>query len=176
MCHLDDWPKIPLNDFKLRNCLFGATNVVNYSDKKKWVYSGYAIAFSRASSWRFGNDNAKNIVIFGFDNRSSSHADNRKNVLMLGEGPSYGINGRFVAPGKMFYNNYSKTKTKYCSNLHYNGENSYLFVNGKEIFKFKAENNNVSFPTKFCLGSFLVNYNTIVMSSTSTSISWLGII
>ena len=140
------------------------------------MYIGYVIAFSRASSWRFGNDYAKNIVIFGFDNRSSSHAHNRKNVLMLGEGPSYGINGRFVAPAKNFYNNYSKTKTKYCSNLQYNGENSYLFVNGKEIFKFKAENNNVSFPTKLCLGSFLVNYNTIVMSNTSTSISWLGII
>ena len=38
--------------------------------------------------------------------------------------------------------------------LHYNGDNSYLFVNGKEIFKFKADNKNVNFPTQFCLGSF----------------------
>ena len=37
--------------------------------------------------------------------------------------------------------------------LHYNGDNSYLFVNGKEIFKFKASNKNVNFPTQFCLGS-----------------------
>ena len=27
-----------------------------------------------------------------------------------------------------------------------------LFVNGKEIFKFKANNKNVSFSTQFCLG------------------------
>ena len=37
--------------------------------------------------------------------------------------------------------------------LHFNGDNSYLFVNGKEIFKFKAYNKNVNFPTQFCLGS-----------------------
>ena len=30
---------------------------------------------------------------------------------------------------------------------------SYLFVNGKEIFKLKANNKNVYFPAKFCLGS-----------------------
>ena len=36
--------------------------------------------------------------------------------------------------------------------LHYNCDNSYLFVNGKEIFKFKADNKNVNFPTRFCLG------------------------
>ena len=37
--------------------------------------------------------------------------------------------------------------------LHYNADNSYLFVNGKEIFKFKAAKKNVNFPTQFCLGS-----------------------
>ena len=37
--------------------------------------------------------------------------------------------------------------------LQYNANNSYLFVNGKEIFKFKADNENVDFPTQFCLGS-----------------------
>ena len=38
-------------------------------------------------------------------------------------------------------------------NLHYNSDNSYLFVNGKEIYKFKASNKNVNFPSQFCLGS-----------------------
>ena len=35
--------------------------------------------------------------------------------------------------------------------LYYNGDNSYLFVNGKEIYKFKASNKNFSFP--FFLGN-----------------------
>ena len=37
--------------------------------------------------------------------------------------------------------------------LDYHGDNSYLFVNGKEIFKFKVDNKNVNFPIQFCLGS-----------------------
>ena len=37
--------------------------------------------------------------------------------------------------------------------LHYNADNNYLFINGKEIFKFKADNKSVNFPTQFCLGS-----------------------
>ena len=36
---------------------------------------------------------------------------------------------------------------------HYNDDNSYSFVNGKEIFKFKADNKVVNLPTQFCLRS-----------------------
>ena len=39
------WPEIPLKIFTLKNCLFGATNVIKNSAKDKWVYSGYGIAF-----------------------------------------------------------------------------------------------------------------------------------
>ena len=35
--------------------------------------------------------------------------------------------------------------------MHYNSGNIYLFVNGKEIYEFKASNNN--FPSQSCLGS-----------------------
>ena len=38
--------------------------------------------------------------------------------------------------------NFSKAKTKFCLSLHYNADNSYLFVNGKEIYKFKTSNKN----------------------------------
>ena len=37
--------------------------------------------------------------------------------------------------------------------LDYSANNSYLFVNGKEIFKFRADNKNINFPTQFWLGS-----------------------
>ena len=45
-------------------------------------------------------------------------------------------------------------------NLHYNADNSYLFANEKEIFKFKAENKNVNFPTQFFLGSISNGFST----------------
>ena len=37
------WPKNPTNNFKFKNCLFGATNIVKNSDKEKYVYSGYGL-------------------------------------------------------------------------------------------------------------------------------------
>ena len=34
-------------------------------------------------------------------------------------------------------------KNKFFLSLHYNGANSYLFVNGKEIYKFKAKDSEI---------------------------------
>ena len=133
---LDAWPKIPLINFTIKSCLFGEISIIENSHKEKWVYSGYGIAFE----WSFGNDYATNAIIFGVDNNSSSHADNLKNnLLVLGEGDTFGINGSFGAPEKKFSINFSKANTKFCLSLHYNADNSYLFVNGKEIIKFKAD-------------------------------------
>ena len=43
----------------------------------------------------------------------------------------------------MYSINFTVTKKKFCLSLHYNGANSYLFVNGTEIYKFKAKNSEV---------------------------------
>ena len=134
--------------------MFDANIIVKSCDKENWVYSGYGIPFDGKSTWSFGNDYAKNVVIFGVDNSSSSDADNRKNnFLLLGEGPIYGINKSFGSPEKKFSINFSKAKTKFCMSLHYNGDNSYLLLNGNGIFKFKANNGSVNFPTQLCIGS-----------------------
>ena len=53
---------------------------------------------------------------------------------MLGEGLTFSINGSFGSSDKKFSINFSAANTKFCLSLDYNGENSYLFVNGKEIF------------------------------------------
>ena len=44
---------------------------------------------------------------------------------------------------KKFCINFSKTRKKFSLRLHYSGDNSYLFANGREIFKFKANNKNM---------------------------------
>ena len=85
---------------------------------------------------------------------------------MLGEGPTYGINGSFGSPEKRFSINFSKAKAKFCLSLHYNGDNSYLFVNGREIFNFKAENKNTNFLPQFCLGSISNKFGAIFQSMT----------
>ena len=65
---LDAWSRNPTNVFKLKNYLFGATNIVKNSDKGKWVYSRYGIALDGGGSRSFGNDYARNVIIFGVDN------------------------------------------------------------------------------------------------------------
>ena len=48
--------------------------------------------------------------------------------------------------------NFTVTKKKSCLSLHYNGGNSYLFVNGTEIYKFKAIDSDI-LATPLCLGN-----------------------
>ena len=94
-------PRNPTNNFKFKNCLFGASDIVKNSDNEKYVHSGYGITNHSAGSWSFGNDFARNVIFFGIGNSSSSHSDNRKNnFLILGKGVTYGINGSFGSPEK----------------------------------------------------------------------------
>ena len=44
--------------------------------------------------------------------------------------------------------------------LHYNADNSDLFFDGKEMYKFKASNKNNSFPSQFCLGSISKKFDS----------------
>ena len=43
----------------------------------------------------------------------------------------------------MYSINFTVTNKKLCLSLHYNGGNSYLFVNGTEIIKFKAKDSDI---------------------------------
>ena len=93
-------------------------------------------------------------MTFSVDNSSSSHSDNRKNnFLKLAEGQTYVINGSFGSPEKKFSINFTKANADFCLSLHYNADNSYLIVNEKEIFTFKADNKNVNSPTRLCFRS-----------------------
>ena len=73
----------------------------------------------------------------------------KNNFLVLSEGDTFGINGSFSAPEKKLSISFSKAKTNFSLSLHYNVNNSYLFVNRKEIYKLKADNENINFLTQF---------------------------
>ena len=75
------------------------------------------------------------------------HVDNKKkDILILGKGPAQGLEHTLMAE-KMYLIYFTVTRKKFCLSLHYNGANSYLFVNGKEIHKFKAKDSE----TLLCL-------------------------
>ena len=61
----------------------------------------------------------------------------------------------------MFYVDFSKTNTQFGLSLHYNADNSYLFVNRKEICKFEVDNKNANFPVQFCLGNIPDRFSAI---------------
>ena len=109
----------------------------------KFRYSGYGIGFDRRSSFSFpGGGFGQNIIIFGADMNSSIHIDNKgKDILILG--PVQGLGEHSLTAEKMYSINFTLTKNKFCLSLHYNGANSYLFVNGTEIIKFKAKDSEI---------------------------------
>ena len=62
---------------------------------------------------------------------SSINIDNRKkDILILGRGPTQELEHTLSAE-KMYSLNFRKHNKKFCLSLHYNGTNSYFFVNGK---------------------------------------------
>ena len=61
----------------LENCLFRSVKLTKNADISKYGYFGYGIRFDRRSSFSFGSDIGKNIIIFGVDMSSSTRIDNR---------------------------------------------------------------------------------------------------
>ena len=60
------------------------------------------------------------------------HANNKvNNVLVLGKALLRGINSTTNYAEKMYSTNFTVNNKKFCLSLHYNGDNSYLFANGK---------------------------------------------
>ena len=59
---------------------------------------------------------------------------------------------------KWYLINFTKVNTKFCLSLHYNGANSYLFVNGTEIHKFLAKDSMIV-PNNLCLGNISKDFS-----------------
>ena len=54
--------------------------------------------------------------------------------------------------------NFTEQQKKFCLSLHYNGVNSYLFVNGVQIYKFKAKDSELN-AAPLCLGNVLKDFS-----------------
>ena len=96
---------------------------------------------------------------------SSSKIDNRKkDILILGKGPTQGLE-RTLSAEKMYSINFTKKNTTFCLSMHYNGANSYLFVNGTEIIKFKAKDSEI-IPYSLSLGNISKDWANDKMKQT----------
>ena len=84
---------------------------------------------------------------------SSVHVDNKGKDIILGTGPMQGLGEHSLTAENMYSINFTDHRKKCCLSLHYNGANSYLFINSTEITKFKAKDSNI-IATPLCLGTF----------------------
>ena len=102
-------------------------------------------------TWFSGGGYGQNVLIFGADMSTSIHIHNKKRHIGNWKTTNTKIKKHFNCK-KMYSINFTVTKKKFCLSLHYNGANSYLFVNGTEIIKFKAKDSAIV-GSPLCLGN-----------------------
>ena len=85
-------------------------------------------------------DCGKNVVIFGVEDSSSVHINNKKS------GPTQGLNDntttRKTTEAK-YYNYFSRSQRKLCFSLNFKGTKSFLFVNSTKVHQFKAKTSKI---------------------------------
>ena len=155
--------------FTIQNALFGAMQITkNATDNSKNNYKGYGICFDERSE--FGHTiteggfahttDARNVLIFAADMSFSVHKTNRANhIYLMGTGLTQGINDTTIYAGKNFYRNFKDPGKKFVLSLHYNGDDSYLFVNGRQELKFKCETDQLV-KDELCIGNLSDQWTT----------------
>ena len=91
----------------------------------------------------------ENDIIFGADMSLSVDIHNKnKDILILGEGPTQGLGDTTLTAEAIYPINFTQPNKRFVLSLHYNGNNSFLFVNATKIYQFKAKKDGA-----LCLGN-----------------------
>ena len=140
--------------FTIQNALFGAMEITKNADASKYVYKGYGICFDEGGTFSKGSiNNGRNVLIFGVDESSLVHANNKaNNIYVMGDLFVQGINDTTFYAEKIYNQNFTQARKKFVLSLHYNGDDSYLFVKGKQELKFKAKTSHLV-KEKLCMGN-----------------------
>ena len=140
--------------FTIQNALFGAMEITKNADTSKYKYKGYGICFDEGGSFSIGNiNNGRNVLIFGVDESSVVHSNNKaNNIYIMGDGIVQGINDTTLYAEKIYSQNFTQPNKKFILSLHYNGDDSYLFANGKQELKFKCKTESLV-KEKLCIGN-----------------------
>ena len=154
--------------FAIQNSLFGAMQITKNADTSKYNYKGYGICFDESEEFthvrKRGNfsdtTDDKNVIIFGVDMSFSKHANNKaNNIYVMGKDYIQKINDTNIYAEKMYYRNFTGPGKKFVLSLHYNDNNSYLYVNGNQELKFKAKTDQLV-KEKLCLGNLSDQWTT----------------
>ena len=142
-------------DYTIQNALFGAVKIIKNTDSSKNNYEGYGLCFDEGGTFSKGNiNNGRNVIIFGVHESSLVHANNKaNNIYVMGDLFVQGINDTTLYAEKIYSRNFTQSSKKFVLSLQCNGNDSYLFVNGRRELKFKAKDDQ-SIIDKLCLGNF----------------------
>ena len=159
-------------DFTAQNGLFGAVKITKNENSLHYKYEGYGICFDGESSFSFGKNviifGNKNVIIFGVNNSNGSHSTNQtQNIYVLGKDFVQGINNTTIYAKKICKTNFTEQSKKFALSLHYNGDNSYLFVNGSQELKSKSSINYLD-RNLLCVGNISSDWS--LTNSTKTGI------
>ena len=81
----------------------------------------------------------RNVIIFGADMSSSMNVDNKnKDILILGQGPTQGLDDTTLTAEAIYSINFTRPNKRFVLSMHYNGSNSFLFVNATKIAQCKV--------------------------------------
>ena len=154
--------------FTIQNALFGAMQITKNTDTSKYNYKGHGICFDEGGQFDHTitegdfthTTNARNVLISGADMSFSVHATNRANhIYVMGKELIQGINDTTIYAEKNFYRNFTEPGKKFVLSFHYNGDDSYLFVNGRQELKFKAKTDQLV-KEKLCIGNLSDQWTT----------------
>ena len=163
------------NEFTIQNSLFGAIEITKSANTSKYKYKGYGICFDESEEFtharKEGNFNhttlARNVIIFGADMSIGKHGNNKaNNIYVMGKDCIQKINDTTIYAEKMFYRNFTDPGHKFILRLHYNGDSSYLFVNGREELKFKTKTDQI-INNQLCLGNLSFDWTKDESKKTS---------
>ena len=137
----------------------------------KYKYSRYGIGSDRKGTFSVGNGFGRNCIIFGVDTSYATHVHNKKKgILILGEGPTLGLDGTKLTSEKMYSVKFTENKKTFCLSFHYNGTNSYLFVYGTKLQKFKEKDSQIV-ATPLCLENVSKEFS--VDNTKKNKIKWM---
>ena len=142
-------------DYAVQNAVFGGVKITkNATDTSKHTYEGYGICFDEGGMFSMGNTNdGRNVLLFGVHESSLVHKNNKaNNIFIMGDGFVQGINDTKLYTEKLYSQNFTAVNKKFVLSLHYNGDDSYLFINGKRELKFKAKDDKIV-KEILCLGN-----------------------
>ena len=138
-------------DFTLGNCIFESVKLTKNADLDKYKYTGYGIGFDSHSEFLFTDGSYGKMSLFlGLIWAHLCTLIIREKIYCIGL--THGLDDPTLTGEAKHPINFKETRKRFVLSLHYNGSNSFLFLNATKVYQFKAKNSEIK-ENALCLGN-----------------------